>query len=167
MSALTKIEDLPHEPGDFLVGYWAPLFRAAIRLRRVDFSSVGQDKAQTGRLTKRNAIDILNGMGQDKAETKYEIVRIYLYLQQALGNRAGPEAYAMMIYFLDKLGDHEMAAKFREASKRENSYGTAEDVIDFVIDDAFHKCFARLAPEIEKKAIMIQKARTQNDESLD
>jgi tetratricopeptide (TPR) repeat protein len=165
MDDLTKIQFVPHEHEDFPEGYWAPLFRTAIRLRHLDFSSVGQVKAKTGREAKRSVIDILGGMGQDKTEAQSELLNTFVDLQGALGNREGPEAYAMMIYFLDKLGDHEMAAKHREAAKRETSHGTAPDIIAMVIDDAFQKCFARLAPEIEKRAVVIREARARNNES--
>jgi beta-lactamase regulating signal transducer with metallopeptidase domain/tetratricopeptide (TPR) repeat protein len=158
MDDLSKI-DCSAEHAHFIIGYWAPLFRTAIRLRHVDFSRVGQNKAQTGGKANRGVGDFLNSIGPDKANTQYTMTMIFMDLQGAMGHREGPEAYAMMIDFLDKLGDHESAAKCREAAKRNCTYGTAKDGIDIPIDDAFQKCFARLAPEIEKKAIVIRRTR--------
>jgi beta-lactamase regulating signal transducer with metallopeptidase domain/tetratricopeptide (TPR) repeat protein len=158
MDDLSKV-DCSSEHTHFAVGYWAPLFRTAIRLRHVDFSRVGQNRAQTGGKANRGVGNFLDSIGPDKANTRYTMTMIFLDLQGAMGHREGPEAYAMMIDFLDKLGDHESAAKCREAAKRNRDYGTAKDGIDIPIDDAFQKCFARLAPEIAKEAEAIQKTR--------
>jgi beta-lactamase regulating signal transducer with metallopeptidase domain/tetratricopeptide (TPR) repeat protein len=158
MDDLSKV-DCSSEHTHFTVGYWAPLFRTALRLRHVDFGLVGQNRAQTGGKASRGVGDFLDSIGPDKANTRYTMTMIFLDLQGAMGHREGPEAYAMMIDFLDKLGDHESAAKCREAAKRNSDHGTAKDGIDIPIDDAFQKCFARLAPEIAKEAQAIQKTR--------
>ena len=166
MVDLSKSEDPRDLDEHFATGYWAPLLRAAIRLHRDDLSSVGQDKADTGRKAKRKLTDILNSIGPGTNNVQYDFMMIVMDIQRALGTRDGAEAYAMMIYVLDKVGDQETAAEFREASKRgETTRNTAIDGEDVPMDAAFHKCFARLAPEIEKEAIVIREARARNSES--
>jgi len=150
MSDLTKIEDLPDIHGDWIAGYWAPLLRTAIRIRHLDFSSVGQGKAKTGRETGKPITDTLKSLGSRQDPEAQAMIRTFMDLQRSMGNRAGPEAWAMQIYFLDKMGDHAMAAKLREGAKR---YTVSPADLDCFaeVDAAFHKCLVRLLPEIKSK----------------
>ena len=129
-NALADLKKITNPPlDDDFAGYWAPLLRAAIRIRLFD-------------------------VHQGKDTTVKEYAQIIQDIETAIGKRRGAEAYAAMANFLEKGGNREYVAKIREAAKRDRVEYSAADTFDVDIEAAFHKCLAQTLARNREQAVV-------------